>query len=349
MKKEDLLNKLSELWEKELLPILRQKEADRLKARKIYLFWKFIAFVSPLILLINWFALTKNIFIGDVGFITFMIIMFGSCFAMAIAIKMMFDISKKFDSYVKKDIITKLFNVISTVPEFKIEMKNNNRLDINTINQSNIFAEANVIDYNDTFEGTAFKIPITIKELGLFYSDSKYDKSRDNSFSVFNGCLISIDMNKKFKGHTIIKSKQFFPKLPDLSTASIVLKLYYFFEIINKAKNLKNYTKVITEYSYFNNRYDTLSTDQIEARYLLTTAFIERFCNLKTAFHTKKINCSLKDNKILFAFSLKEDLFKIGYLNEPLTNKKHFNMVIEQVLSLMDFVEYFKLNLNIGL
>lgn len=349
MKKKDLLNKLSELWEKELLPILRRKEAERLKTRKIYLFWKFIAFISPFIWLIDLFMLVKNKFIGHTGFMTFMIIMFGSWIAMAVAIKMMFDISKNFDSYVKKDVITKLFNVISAVPELNIEIKNNNSSDIDIINQSNIFAEANVIDYNDTFEGTAFGIPITIKELGLFYSDSKNEKNRDNSFSVFNGCLISIDMNKKFKGHTIIKSKQFFSKLPDLSSASIILKLCSFFDIINKAKKLKNYTKVLTEFSSFDSKYDILSTDQIEARYLLTTAFMDRFYNLKTAFHTKKINCSLKDNKILFAFSLQQDLFKIGYLNEPLTDKKHFNMVIEQVLSLMDFVEYFKLNLNIGL
>ncbi len=349
MEKKDLLNKLSELWEKELLPMLRRKEADRLKTRKIYLFWKFIAFISPIFWLIDLLLLIKNKFIGDTGFIIFMVVMFGSWIAMAIAVKMMFDISKNFDFYVKKDVIMKLFNVISAFPEFKIEMKNNNHLGIDIINQSNVLAEANVIDYNDTFEGTVLGIPITIKELGLFYSESKCEKTRDNSLSVFNGCLICIDMNKKFKGHTIIKSKQFFSKLPDLSTASIVLKLCSFFDVINKMKKLKSYTKVLTEFSSFNSRYDILSTDQVEARYLLTTAFIDRFYNLKTAFNAKKINCSLKDNKILFAFSLKEDLFKIGYINEPLTDKKHFDMVIEQVLSVMDFVEYFKLNLKIGL
>jgi hypothetical protein len=33
------------------------------------------------------------------------------------------------------------------------------------------------------------------------------------------------------------------------------------------------------------------STDQVEARYLLTPSFIQRFKRLKTAYGTKKIKC----------------------------------------------------------
>ena len=87
--------------------MLRRKEADRLKTRKIYLFWKFIAFISPIFWLIDLLLLIKNKFIGDTGFIIFMVVMFGSWIAMAIAVKMMFDISKNFDFYVKKDVIMK--------------------------------------------------------------------------------------------------------------------------------------------------------------------------------------------------------------------------------------------------
>ena len=348
MEKEALKNNLYKLWETELVPILQEKEPERIKAYKTYSIWVFIAIISPIIWAIDIFTFMKFGTIGQFGFTIFMTVMFGSWAMMAMGITNAKKVSKNFDKYIKKDIIQKVLAVFSTMPEFKIEIDKSKRLDYNVINQNNIFVYSDLVDYDDTFSGKALEIPININELNLYYSANK-DKSKDNAYSVFSGCLISIDMNKKFKGHTIIKSKQLFPKFPDLSTSSIVLKLCYFSEVIKSMTKLKNYSEVKTEFSSFNEKYNVLATDQVEARYLLTTAFIDRFYNLKTAFKAKHINCSLKDNKILFAFSLKEDLFKLGYLREPLTEKSHFTVMVDQILSLMDFVEYFKLNMKIGL
>lgn len=347
-KKEVLQNNLYELWEKELVPVLRAKEPERIKAYKSYQFWFCLAVISPIIWVIDLFVMMKIGTVGDTGFLIFMVVMFGSWFMMAFGITKANNISKSFDKYIKKDIIQKVLAVFSTVPEFNIEVDNSKRIDYSVINRNNIFVSSDLVDYDDSFSGEALGIPISIDELSLYYSAAK-DKTKDNAYSVFGGCLISIDMNKNFKGHTIIKSKQLFSKFPDLSTSSFILKLFYFSEVIKSMKKLKDYSDVKTEFSKFNEKYDVLATDQVEARYLLTTVFIERFYNLKTAFKAKHISCSLKDNKILFAFSLKEDLFKLGYLTEPLTEKSHFTVMVDQILSLMDFVEYFKLNTKIGL
>ena len=353
MDKEALKNNLYKLWEKDLVPLLQAKEPERIKAYKTYSFWVFIAVISPIIWAIDIFTLMKLGTIGELGVIIFELVMFGSWATMAIGIRNAKSVSKKFDKYVKKDIIKKILAIFSTVPEFNIKIDSSNktdsrmRSDLKVINNSNIFVYVDGIDYDDTFLGKAFQVQINIKELGLYCCGES--KTNEYAYSVFSGCLISIDMNKKFKGHTIIKSKQFISRFPDLSTSSYLLKLLGFLNVIKSMIKLKDYSKVKTEFSSFNEKYDVLATDQVEARYLLTTAFIDRFYNLKTAFKAKHINCSLKDNKILFAFSLKEDLFKLGYLREPLTEKSHFTVMIEQILSLMDFVEHFKLNMKIGL
>ena len=355
MEKEALKNNLYKLWETELVPILQAKEPERIKAYKTYSIWVFIAVISPIIWAIDIFTFMKLGTIGEFGFTIFMTVMFGSWAMMAMGITNAKKVSKNFDKYIKKDIMKKILAVFSTVPEFNIKIDSSKktdskrRSDLKVINNSNIFAYANWINYDDTFLGKVFQVQINIKELELGLCGSERPQSEEAAYSIFSGCLISIDMNKKFKGHTIIKSKQLFPKFPDLSTSSYVFKLLGFSEVIKSMTKLKNYSEVKTEFSSFNEKYNVLATDQVEARYLLTTAFIDRFYNLKTAFKAKHINCSLKDNKILFAFSLKEDLFKLGYLREPLTEKSHFTVMVDQILSLMDFVEHFKLNMKIGL
>ena len=113
---------------------------------------------------------------------------------------------------------------------------------------------------------------------------------------------------------------------------------------------LKKLELVTLESPEFNKKFNVYSSDQVEARYLVTTSFMERFQNLKTHFGAKKAKCSFYDgNKIMFAIHTDKDLFELGDLYHPLLDSNSHNDLFETLNSIFDMIEYFKLDEKTGL
>lgn len=98
----------------------------------------------------------------------------------------------------------------------------------------------------------------------------------------------------------------------------------------------------------FSKLFNVESEDEVESRYLITPAFMERFLNLTTAFGTNKAKCSFYDNKITFAISTRRNLFEFDSLFKSLTNIKNIKF-FKELMSVIDMIDYFKLDKNIGL
>lgn len=143
------------------------------------------------------------------------------------------------------------------------------------------------------------------------------------------GVLVKLTMPKRFNKETFLYENK-------ISSQKLV------------HKRSKNYEKVVLEDIDFNKNYTVFSQDQVEARYLLTTAFIERFKNLQVAFQADYQRAEFKDNHLFILLGTKRDLFKMGSLNES-TSYSHFNQMFEEIYSVLSLVEYFKLNQDIGL
>ena len=86
----------------------------------------------------------------------------------------------------------------------------------------------------------------------------------------FKAIIVEFDIPKHFSGNTCVFEKSLNSK-----------------KLINK--KISDMEEVNLEDVKFNMLYDIYSTDQIEARYLLTTAFIDRFLMIKTVFKAKYI------------------------------------------------------------
>ena len=91
------------------------------------------------------------------------------------------------------------------------------------------------------------------------------------------------------------------------------------------------------------------ANDQIEARYILTTSFMERFKNIKNSFSASQMEASIQDSKILIAIHTTKDLFKLGDLNRPVNDTKQFTELLNEFVSILAIVDELKLNQNIGL
>ena len=108
--------------------------------------------------------------------------------------------------------------------------------------------------------------------------------SNENMGSSFVGMFAVVDFNKKFNGHTIVLSDAMEKRVGHL------------------AKNLQNFNAargilVELEDTEFENDFMVYSTDQVEARYILSTSLMERITRLKRKID-KPIMLSFNKNKL---------------------------------------------------
>ncbi len=169
------------------------------------------------------------------------------------------------------------------------------------------------------------------KGVEILISECTYEIRRSKSTTtVFNGVVIRLKMNKKFEGMTVIR-----PKHVPVTSCTDLKK--------------SGMTEVKLEDPEFMKEYTVYSTDQIEARYLLTTSFMERFKNITLAFFSQGSFCSFYEDYVYIAPYTTGDLFEIGSLVRSITNTTQFELLLEEFLSIIQLVEHFKLDKKLGL
>ena len=153
-----------------------------------------------------------------------------------------------------------------------------------------------------------------------------------NRFIGFTGIILAFEANKSFESHTIIVSKL----APDR---------HHSFKL----------EPVTLEDPKFCRDYNVYSSDQTEARYLITPSFMERFRKLKVAFKTTDIACAFLKNKVLFALDseglsgLSKNLFEIDAYSAFTDDREAINIFYNELTSVLDMAAYFKLDEKTGL
>ena len=226
------------------------------------------------------------------------------------------------------------------------------------------------------FTGCHKGINYTVAEAHL----TKIVRTRKGSHeqTVFRGIILDFPFNKEIKAHTIIAPKY------DTSAAGVVnvglysaiiliillilssiafvapgalfqnmdavfSSIFIIISLIAAIIGAKKFKKVKLEDVIFDKDYTVASEDQVEARYLVTPSFMERFKNLKKAYNSKNIKCALFDNQIMFAIYTNKDLFEIGSMFHPLTDSKQVDGFFDEIIAILDIVEEFKLDEKTGL
>lgn len=145
----------------------------------------------------------------------------------------------------------------------------------------------------------------------------------------FRGIFIEFDVKKQFTGETFWVEKTLLPA--DLQK-------------IDTAK----FSKVNLEDVNFNSKFQVYSTNQVEARYMLTTAFIERFQHIETAFKSRFIRGSFKDGKLYILMQCDKDLFAMANKNQKITAQT-FETLFNEVVSVLSICDTLKLDGKTGL
>ena len=192
--------------------------------------------------------------------------------------------------------------------------------------KSKIFPQFTSSLGEDYFSGIYNGIKTTIAEESLY--KRVRTKNGTTDVLVFRGIGILLEMPKKFQGQTIV--------LKDSG-------------IFNIFKRVKNSERIKLEDPIFERHFEVFADSQIEARFLLTTAFMERILKAKQAFVGKNIQFSFFGNKLLISIETKQNMFEISSLFQRTTNRKMIDQAFAQFSSVMEIIDTLKLNPQLNL
>ncbi len=278
-------------------------------------------------------------------------------FIMAIAIVINVILAKNFENKVKASVMQYFCGCFGN---FRWVNKNEifGCINENILKGSNLFKVGNytVNQYDDVFLGEFHDVPFSIIEMESYipkrtsteingvnitgivdlvtnfssvgnitspassssYSSSRRRKHRSREVN-FKGVVIQIKINKDFSGNTVIRPDSLMHFSPD--------------------SKLKHTT---LEDVQFERKFDVFTTDEVEARYLITTAFMDRLNNLKMAFNIDKISCAFYNQNLLIGLHTNKDLFKFASIGKSLYDYSEFSKLFKEIMSIYEMIDYFK-------
>ena len=177
---------------------------------------------------------------------------------------------------------------------------------------------------DDAFYGIYNDVGITIVETDFGWNAK--DKYR-TYHSMFKGAAMRFKMNKQIKSRVLILTKFSMTKIP------------------------KGYEKVELESVKFNKKYDiwvntqsNKGQGQIEARYLLNTAFMERLMQIQTSFKVSRMCCSVFGDSMLIMLHTRKDLFEMNHLFGRIDDVHQYKHLFDEFASVLSFIDVLNLS-----
>ena len=181
----------------------------------------------------------------------------------------------------------------------------------------------------------------TYKGVNISLCNSHLMKEDQNT--LFKGIIISLDIHKYFKGKTVVR-KDFG------SVGNLAGKTYRrSAEILKGSSRFSELTSVRLEDPHFEKEFEVFSTDQVEARYLLTPSFMERLLELRNKLHIQKIECSFYKNVLLMMISTKRDMFEPVSIFETADFVDDVRSLLIEMNLIFEIIDILKLDMDIGL
>ena len=179
--------------------------------------------------------------------------------------------------------------------------------------------------FEDEISGVFKDIPFELCDATLIKKiEINKEKPED---SIFQGLMLAVKLNKNFNDETIIKTKNF--KLFDIKKSII---------------NLEDIE--------FSKKYNVYNNDQVEGRYLLTTAFMDRLYNFGKTRKDKTIiffNSTCSEYKNMFILTnTGKDNFEIPF-NKSILNKKYYYNLLKELVDMLEIAVALKLEKKINL
>lgn len=356
---------IQKIYSENIAPMFRAYEVYRRKNAFKYRIWYLVSVIIVL-LACSIFPIIAFVKIQDVLIIGLLCAFVFCLFFLSLYICSM---TRKFE---KNFLITLKVNCLPEILKYlgDFEWGHNKKVIADSeLNQSGLFADFNKRTLDDEFQGSYKGVNFDICETELLYETNW--GGRRTTLSVFKGVIMSFDLGRTIKSRTIVSTKGDLIKknsyllylipflysllellkqenLQTIINGIIVLLIAaIFYMIVFKGvlrKRKQPFERVSLEDPKFNKKFDVYSSVQLEARYFVTPAFMERFQNLNTVFGSKKAKCSFYGDKLMIAISTNKNLFEIGQIYKTLENPETIHSFYKEVSAIYQLIDYFKLD-----
>lgn len=186
----------------------------------------------------------------------------------------------------------------------------------------------------DHFRGRIGKTDIEFSEVTAKHRSSSGAGSgrKEEYTTIFRGLFIIADFNKHFKTHTVV--------LPDTAE-----KLFGKFGQTLQAASFGRGELIRLEDPRFEKEFCVYGDDQVEARYILTPALMERILAFRKKWNTK-VHLSFLESRVYIAISMNKDLFELRPF-KPAADYAFLEETLRFLTLLTDVVEDLNLNTRI--
>lgn len=189
-----------------------------------------------------------------------------------------------------------------------------------------VFRDLNLVprwdreNYEDRIDGERGGVPYQFFEAKLEQRRTRTDsrgRTRTTWVTVFRGQCLSLKFHKRFLGRTLVTRDA------------------GWFNSFGGGGEMK---RARLEDPVFEKAFEVYTTDQVEARFLLTPDFMERLVELEKAFHGGKLRCAFDQGRMYIALE-GGNLFEPGGLSMPLDTPSRIEDVLYDFSSLFDLID----------
>lgn len=233
--------------------------------------------------------------------------------------------NKNYQNEIKKTIFQKLLSVFGEGINYGIGCISNSEFENSGLYNHSIESRTD----DDCFEGNYNGVNFIMNEtdFGYYTRDSKGNRHYN---SMFKGAAMRFKMQKQVKARVLIHTKSFFKYVPH------------------------GFEKVNLEYADFAKKYEVYvdnkhSDCQVEARYLLNAAFLDRFMQLKTSFKTNNIKLSTEGDTMYVMLATGRDLFEMNHLFGRIDDVHQYETLFDEFASVLSFMDVLNLSSKTGL
>lgn len=372
MDKTQLNQKFEELYAKKLAPKIIILEQERLSASRISNINNLLGLLFFISALVGTFLFSK---------LYFLLLIVPTVIIFLIENKR----QRKFRLKIKQQLLMEIFSLFGNFQYFP----DKELITKNEIRKTGLFPKFNRKKDDDRILGNYKGMDVIIVETELTHSETtKRGDSNDNKIvRDFNGLIIKTILNKPYKGRTLLYQKAIgqkgqkqaiksmlsenlgeeqADKIANSDVVNAVTGVLAFAEkpLINRLnisgdglsvdlsreirvdRNLK---KVSLEDPEFSQMYDIYSDDQVEARYILTPAFMARLKNIREVIGGYHIHCMIENQYITLFIEIPQDFFEIGSLLNSINDKRIYERIFIQLINIFNLIHYFKLDKKLGL
>lgn len=242
--------------------------------------------------------------------------------------------------------------------------RENGGISASVIRESDLFEGMENVYYDDTFRGSHKGTKFQLGEQRV--TTYVQTKNGRREVTMFKGIFLLFELGKKFKGQTVVKDKKgqwltffflflggtFLLLLMVMNVKAFFTDGYVNWDFLLWSLTVigaflygifkSKYKKVYLEDVVFSKNWKVKATDQIEARYVLTPALMERMLKIKRMFYGNSIHFAFFNNKVLIAVGTNKDMFETTALFSSALNYQKVREVIAQFYSVFAIIDEMK-------